>query len=117
MKPVKYTFDDTDEINLGTKVIYKYPTPTKDFDIGHMVVDGRHPADPDHYIIEHDCSFIMYILKGTGTVTAGDSTFNVKPKDVVVVPKENKFAVEGQLEYITFDNPAFYMEQSEEITT
>jgi mannose-6-phosphate isomerase-like protein (cupin superfamily) len=44
-----------------------------------------------------------------------EEKFKVGVGDVVFVPTENKFAVEGKMEYITVDNPAFFMEQSEEI--
>jgi len=115
MQPAKYTASDTRLIDLGTKVIYKYPTPTKDFDVGRMVVDGRHPAKPGSFIIEEACSFVMYVMHGRGTVYAGDQIFKVGPEDVVFVPKQHKFAVEGQFEYITFDAPAFYPEQTKEV--
>jgi|SRR3989344_4453071 len=115
MKPVKYSFGETNKIDLGTKVIYKYPTPTKEFDIARMVVSGRHPEGVNKFILEHGCSFVIYVIKGTGKIYAGEDVFEVKAGDVVFVPKENKFAAEGQMEYITVDVPAFYMEQSEEV--
>jgi mannose-6-phosphate isomerase-like protein (cupin superfamily) len=116
MQPIKYSFSETRKIDQETKVIYKYPTPTRQFDIGRMVVKGRHPKDPKTFIIEGDCSFVMHITKGTGRVFAGDEIFDVVEEDVVVVPARHKFAVEGDMEYITFDSPAFYPEQSKEIT-
>jgi len=116
MQPTKYTFSDTKKIDLDTKIIYKYPTPTKLFDIGRMVVKGRHPKDPRTFILESDCSFVMYITKGSGRVFAGEETFDVQPEDVVFVTSKHNFAVEGDMEYITFDAPAFYPEQSSEIT-
>jgi mannose-6-phosphate isomerase-like protein (cupin superfamily) len=115
VKPMKYTPHQAKIIDLGTKVIYKYPTPTGKFDVGRMVVDGRHPAAADAFIVEHACSFIMYVTKGSGRVFAGDDVFDVLPEDVVFVPAEHQFAIEGTLEYITFDSPAFYPEQSEEV--
>ncbi len=117
MKPVKYSHKDTNKIDLGTKVIYKYPTPTKEFDIARMVVKGRNPEKKNKYLLEHGCDFVIYIIKGVGKVYAGKEIFDVKLNDVVFVPKENKFAVEGNFEYITVDVPAFYLEQSEEIQT
>lgn len=113
MKPIKYSHKDTNKINLGTKIIYKYPT--KKFDIARMVVNGRNPKYKNKFLLEHKCSFVIYIIKGNGTVYAGDGVFNVGINDVVFVPKENKFAVEGNFEYITVDVPAFYLEQSEKI--
>lgn len=115
MKPVKYSVSETNKIDLGTKIIYKYPTPTKSLDIGRMVIKGRHPQDNKTYLIEHACNFVIYITKGGGTIYAGEEKFQVGVDDVVFVPTDNKFAVEGDMEYITVDNPSFYPEQSEEI--
>lgn len=115
MKPKKYSQSDTNKIDLGTKVIYKYPTPTKSMDIAKMVVNGRHPEDKDTFIIEHECQFVIYVIKGSGIIYAGDDKFEVGVGDVIFVPTENKFAAEGKMEYITIDNPAFFLEQSEEI--
>lgn len=115
MKPKKYSPSETNKIDLGTKTIYKYPTPTKSLDIARMVVDGRHPKDKDTFIIEHECQFVIYVVKGSGVIYAGDEKFEVGVGDVVFVPTENKFAAEGKMEYITVDNPAFFIEQSEEI--
>lgn len=115
MKPQKYSLKDVTKIDLGTKVIFKYPTPTKLFDVAHMVVNGRHPNGNNTFVLEHGCMFAMYIIKGSGKVYAGDEVFKVGVDDVVFVPTDHKFAVEGNLEYITFDLPAYYPEQSEEV--
>lgn len=115
MKPVKYSKSDTKKIDLGTKIIYKYPAPNNLMDIGIMSVNGRHPEGQKKFILEHDCSFVIYVTKGSGIVYAGDEKFEVVVGDVVFIPKENKFAVEGKFEYVTVDNPAFYPEQSDEI--
>ncbi len=115
MKPIKYSAKDTFKIDLGTKIIFKYPTPTKDFDVGHMVVKGRHPKGVNVFILENECSFVIYVLSGTGKIYAGDNTFAVVAKDVVFVPAKNNFAAEGIFEYVTFDSPAFFPEQSSEV--
>lgn len=115
MKAQKYTFKDTNKIDLGTKVIYKYPTPTKEFDIAKMVVKGRHPQEQNKFILEHKCQFVTCITKGAGKIYAGNDVFEVAEGDVVFVPTDNKFAAEGDMEYITVDVPAFFMEQSEEV--
>lgn len=115
MKPKKYSSSETSKIDLGTKTIYKYPIAGKSLGIARMVIDGRHPKNKGTFIIEHKCQFIIYITKGSGIVYAGDEKFEVEVGDVVFVPTENKFATEGKMEYITVDNPAFFLEQSEEI--
>jgi mannose-6-phosphate isomerase-like protein (cupin superfamily) len=80
-----------------------------------MVVKGRHPKESNKFILEHACNFVIYVVKGEGKIYAGDETFEVKVDDVVFVPTDNKFAAEGEMEYITVDVPAFYIEQSEEV--
>ncbi len=114
MKAKKYSFKEAKKIDLGTKLIYKYPTPTKEFDIGYMIVKGRHPEDSHNFIYEHTCQFVMYIIKGKGKFFVGGDTFSVSARDVVFVPKNTAFAAEGKFEYLTVDVPAFSPEQSEE---
>lgn len=116
LRAIKYTPRDTKKIDLGTKIIFKYPTPTKELDIAKMVVNGRHPEDPKTFILEHKCQFVIYITKGKGKIYAGDDVFDVKVGDVVFVPTDNKFAAEGNMEYLTVDIPAFFQEQSEEVS-
>jgi len=117
MKPIKHSPDKAIVINLGTKTIYKFPTQTKLFDLARMVVNGRHPENSNEFILESDCHFMIYAIKGSGKIYAGDGIFSVSAGDVVDVPPGNKFACEGKdFEYIAFDVPAFYPEQSEIIT-
>ena len=116
MKSVKYSLSEATKIDLGTKTIFKYPTPTREFDIAKMVVKGRHPVDPSKFILEHKCQFVICVTQGQGKIYAGDDVFSVATGDVVFVPTDNKFAAEGEMEYITVDVPAFFMEQSEEIS-
>ena len=115
MKHTKVSPDKTVKIDLGTKEIYKYPLPTKLLDISVMKVKGRHPKDPKTFVVEHDCQFVMYVTKGKGRYYLGDDVVSVEEGDVVYVPTETKFAVEGEFEYVTVDIPAFYLEQSEEV--
>jgi len=101
MKSQKFTFKDAKKVDLGTKIIYKYPSLSKSSELNCMVVNGRHPEDKNEYIIERDCQFIIYVTKGNGKIYAGKEIFNVEVGDAVYVPTENKFAVEGNdLEYI-----------------
>ncbi len=117
MKPQKFTFEDTKKVDLGTKIIYKYPSLSRLLELNYMVVNGRHPENKDEYIIEHDCQFIVYIIKGNGKIHAGDEVFEVKVGDTVYVPAENKFAAEGKdFEYITVETPAWYPEQAEVVS-
>ncbi len=117
MKPVKFTPKDTRKVDLGTKTIYKYPAPSKLLELNHMKLNGRHPEKKDEFILEHDCQFIVYVIKGKGKIYAGDEVFEVRVGDAVYVPTETRFAAEGKgFEYITAETPAWYPEQAEIIS-
>ncbi len=81
-----------------------------------MKIKGRHPEKNDSFLVEHVCNFIMYVTKGKGIVFAGNQAIRVQKDDVVYIPKNTRFAVEGIFEYVTVDSPGFYPEQSEEVT-
>ena len=80
-----------------------------------MVVKGRHPEDPGKVILEKDCSFAMYVIKGSGKYLVDGEEIQVVEGDLVYVPNGSTFACEGDFEYITVDIPAYYPEQSEEV--
>lgn len=113
MKPVKYSASDAGNTDLGTKIIHKYPTPTKNYDIARMEVVGRFPDKG--FILNNVCDFFLYVLEGTGKVYAGEEIFEVEPKDVVFVPAKNKYAVDGKFQYITIDVPEWYEDQAGEV--
>lgn len=102
----------TKKINLGNKKIVGY-TPNKNMEIDHMYINGRHPEDPHHYIYETGVDFMVYVLKGEGTIYENEIKHQVKPGDVLFIPKNSKFAAEGKdFEYLTFEVPAWYKEQA-----
>lgn len=111
MKATKITSENTNLVDLGIKKIFKYPIPTRLMSISHMVVKGRHPEKG--LILENDCAFAMYVLKGEGKYFVSGEVVDVKEGDVLYVPAGNTFACEGNFEYITVDVPAFYQEQQE----
>jgi mannose-6-phosphate isomerase-like protein (cupin superfamily) len=113
MKSHKVAFKDSKLINLGTKKIHSFPLQTRMMSVAYMQIQGRHPEGKG-FLLEHDCQFVIYVTKGKAKIFAGDQIFEVKVGDVVFVPTETKFAVEGDVEYVTVDTPGFYPEQSEE---
>lgn len=115
MKPQKVSGKQIEKIDLGTKIIFQYPLKTKLMSVAYMVVNGRSPKGKNNFFLEHDCSFIIFLTKGSGEVYAGEEVFEVETHDMVLVPSGCKFAMEGEMEYVTVDVPAFYPEQSKEI--
>lgn len=115
MNPKKLSRSQAQKIDLGTKTIFSYPLNLKNLSVAYMVVKGRHPKEKNKYLLETACQFVIFVTKGNGTIYAGTEKYEVKIADVIYVPANTKFAVEGDLEYVTVDNPGFYPEQSTEI--
>ena len=113
MNIIKYSIKDAKKIDLGTKQIYSYPLSTRLMSVAYMKISGRHPEKENEWLFEHDCQFVIYVTKGKGKVYVGKKTIVVTVSDVVFIPTETPFAVEGNFEYVTFDTPGFYPEQSE----
>lgn len=105
--------DQAKLVDLGNKVIRKYIAPDKSMEINYMTVTGRNPENPHHFLLEKEVQFMMYVIKGTGTVFVGDEKHAVEVGDVIHVPKNTKFAIESEnLEYLAAETPAFYPEQA-----
>lgn len=114
MKAKKFAPADTRIVDLGTKIIYNYPSLPRLVELNHMVVNGRHPEDENKYVLEHDCQFILHVIRAEGKIYAGNEIFDVDVGDVVHVPTNTKFAAEGEgFEYITANVPAWYPDQAE----
>lgn len=100
-------------VDLGTKVILKYTAPDKKLEFSHMTISGRHPDNPNHFIFEKGCHFMVYIVKGKGKIYCDEEVFDVSEGDVVDIPTHTKFAAEGKdFEYITVEHPAWYAKQA-----
>lgn len=108
---MKRTQSQTKLVDLGNKKIYEYGLPTKLLSVAYMIVAGRHPEKG--FVKEKDCTFVIFVTKGKGKYIMLDKTVELKKDDVLLVEKNTKFAVEGNFEYVTFDIPAYYEEQSQ----
>ena len=52
-------------------------------------------------------AFIYYILEGSGTWIIEDKEYDVKAKDVVIVPPGKKFYFKGNLKQVCVTTPAW----------
>jgi mannose-6-phosphate isomerase-like protein (cupin superfamily) len=114
MKPLHLKQTEAKLIKFGAKQIFAYPLETKLMSVAYMKIEGRHP-NGDKYLFERDCQFVIFITKGSAKVFINNSIYNVEVGDVLYVPSQTRFAVEGNVEYVTFDTPGYYPEQSEEV--
>ena len=99
--------------DLGTKTIRKYTSPDKQLEVNCLTVNGRHPEEPGQFIYEVGVAFMVYVIKGKGKFWVGEKEYIAEVGDVLYIPRATKFAVEGKdLEYLTFETPAWYSAQA-----
>ncbi len=114
MDSPKYSRSDAFVIHPDeTTTIYEYPAQSRALRISVMEVKGKRPAQPGVAFLEHDCTFSIYVVAGSGTITIDGQSYQIKKDDVVTVLGGKKWMLEGELTYITATTPAFYPEQSE----
>ena len=75
MTLIKISKADAKLTDLGIKKILSYPLPTRLMSVAHMTVSGRHPKSG--FLLERDCAFCLYVIKGEGVVYADDDIFKV----------------------------------------
>lgn len=100
-------------VDLGTKIIRKYTASDKQLEVNHMILKGRTPEKAETFLCETKVHFMAYVIKGSGKIFLEEEIFEVGEGDCVDVPPGTKFAAEGDFEYITAENPAWYPEQAQ----
>ena len=100
-------------VDQGTKIIRKYTASDKQLEINHMILNGRTPEKEGTFLCETKLHSMVLVIKGKGKITCGDEIFDVEEGDCIDVPLNTKFAAQGyDFEYITVENPAWYLEQA-----
>jgi mannose-6-phosphate isomerase-like protein (cupin superfamily) len=116
MKSPKYSRSDAFEIHPDDKsAIYEYPNLSNALRMSVMEVRGRRPGTDGKAYLETDCTFMIYVLRGSGQIWIDGEEYKVNEDDVVTVLGGKRWYIEGNLDYLTASTPAFYPEQSTEV--
>jgi mannose-6-phosphate isomerase-like protein (cupin superfamily) len=99
-------------VDQGSKTIKGYTSSDRKLEINHMTLNGRTPMKENTFLCETQVHFMAFVTKGVGKMYCGDEVFDVEEGDALDVPAGTKFAAEGNMEYITAENPAWYKEQA-----
>jgi mannose-6-phosphate isomerase-like protein (cupin superfamily) len=110
----KVSAKDTSLLDQKTKKIFLYDLPTKILSISKMELNGRHP-EGEKVLLEKDCSFVMYVTKGTGKYLINGEEVIVIKGDAVFVRAGSTIVAEGKFEYVTVCVPAFHEGSVEEV--
>jgi len=105
--------DAVKHMNSSNCTVYEYPMENADMNIGVAEITHRYPHQG--YAINHKCTEIGYVLKGSGTLVTETRTVNLSEGDVVLIPPGEKYYWEVNLTVILPCSPAWHPEQHETI--
>jgi mannose-6-phosphate isomerase-like protein (cupin superfamily) len=109
----KYSRSDAFVVRPDDKgTIYEYPAQSHALRISFMEVAGRRPGSEGKAFLEEDCTFAIYVVRGSGRIVIEDDSYDIAQDDVVTVLAGRRWYIEGTLAYVTASTPAFYPEQS-----
>lgn len=92
-------------------IAYEYPMENSELNIGVAEITHRYPDQG--YAINHKCSEIGYILKGSGKLVTETEEVSLSVGDVVYIPHGEKYYWEGNITIVLPATPAWYPEQHE----
>ena len=118
-KAIKITFDETKSVEVEKNYIVDNFL-SKDDNMGYSIVkthlDGSHP-----FMKNIKSNRTYFLLRGSGQFYMDDEIINLSEGEMLVIPKNTKYAFKGNFDSILIDSPAFdsnddiiYNEQIEE---
>lgn len=97
--------------NSPNCIAYEYPMKNSEMNIGVVEIIHRYPDEG--YAVNHKCSEMGYILKGSGKLATETEQVNLSVGDVVYIPHGEKYYWEGNITVILPATPAWYPQQHE----
>ena len=91
--------------------VYEYSMKNSEMSIGVAEITDRYPNEG--YAINHKCSEMGYVLKGSGTLVTETDQVDLSCGDVVYIPRGEKFYWKGNMTVVLPTIPAWYPEQHE----
>src|SRR5690348_1802829 len=101
-------------INSPNCTAFEYTTKNAEINIGVVEIDGRYPSKG--YAVNHKCTEIGYILKGSGKLFTEDQIADFSEGDVILIPREEKYYWEGIVTIVIAGTPAWQPNQHEHIS-
>lgn len=74
---------------------------------------GRYPEKS--YVVNEVCKELVYVIKGSGKLVAGNEVEKINQGDVVLLLPGEKYYFEAQLTMFMPCSPAWYPEQHKQI--
>ncbi len=93
--------------------VYEYPMQNSEMNIGVAEIHQRYPEHG--FAVNHKCTEMGYILKGSGRLVTETENIALTAGDVVYIPRGEKYYWEGTLTVVIPATPAWYPEQHEKL--
>lgn len=97
--------------NSAHCIVYEYPTKSSDISIAVAKITHRYPDEG--YAVNHKCTEMGYVLKGSGKLVTQTKEANLSEGDVVYIAPGEKFYWEGNLTIVLPTTPAWTPDQYE----
>ncbi len=105
IKPKKIIYDKTKSVEVENNYIVDNYI-SKDEKIGYSVVrthlNGKHP-----YMKNINSNRTYYLLNGNADFYIDDDIIKVSTGEMMIIPKDTKYAFKGEFDAILIDCPAF----------
>lgn len=98
-------------VNSANCKVYEYAMKNSEMSIGVAEIADRYPHEG--YAINHKCSEMGYVLKGSGQLVTETDQVDLSSGDVVYIPRGEKFYWKGNMTVVLPTTPAWYPEQHE----
>lgn len=94
--------------------VYEYPMHNKEINIAVADITSRYPDEG--YAINHKCTEMGYVIKGSGKLVTEDKRVLLAAGDVILISAGEKYYWEGTLTVVMPVTPAWYPEQHEKVS-
>lgn len=92
-------------------VCYLYPdAENAELSSAYVIQDGRYPVE--NFKMNRECTEAFFIIDGEYTLTLGHNTTVLKPHDIVYVPLNTPYSIEGKGTSFVFITPKWKSEQN-----
>jgi mannose-6-phosphate isomerase-like protein (cupin superfamily) len=102
--------ENTLEFKNGDLTTIEYPFNDKDINCAIVTLKGRHPKED--WILNQECKELVYIIKGSTTLTTETETVNLNEGDMVILEPNEKYFWQGDCVLLTPTTPAWTPEQT-----
>ena len=87
----------------------EYPFASANLSLGISEINGRYPAEGAD--VDEAIEQLWYVLDGSGTVTVGDTVYDLAAGDMLHLDKGEQYVIDGQLKLMVASAPAWTPEQ------